>query len=271
MLALCACIATTTFAMADPLPNVPTPEPIPAGSPGASCAYPAFVTLDDAFAAPITDIITLRFIAYVENLAPKDQTATLKRIAVPQLPSAHTEIEAAEEIGCPQPQIGARTARLLYALSARWQPANTSDNLVGAARWAIGALQIRDRIGVPILDSTLAPFGTSYAALAAPRPAPACAPDTAATVSAAVQPPYPSFAGADGVGGTILVKVAIDSEGLVTAASIFKRDVPAGQAGDELARVSLAAAATSTYAPAISSCKPIDGTYLFKADFHVKR
>jgi outer membrane biosynthesis protein TonB len=271
-LTACAFAATTTaFASADP-PSVPTPEPIPTEAPGVICRYPDFVTLQDAFATPVTDIITLRFIAHVENLSPKDQAATLKRIAVPQLPAAHTEIEAAEQIGCTQPQIGLRTARLLYAISARWTTANASDALVSAARWAIGALQIRDRIGVPILDSTLAGFGTSYATLSAPvaNATPSCPPDRDAQITAAVQPPYPSFAGASSVGGTVLVKVSLDREGLVTAASVLTREVPANQAGDELARVSLGAAATSTYAPEIAKCTPIDGTYIFRADFHVK-
>ena len=270
-LATCAFAAATAQTSADPASAVATPEPIPAENTGTTCGYPDFVTLDDAFANPITDVITLRFIAFVENMAPKDQTLTLKRVLVPQLPAAHTEIEAAEQIGCPQPQIGMRTARLLYALSSRWQPSNTSDTIVSAARWAIGALQIRNRIGVPILDSTLAGFGTTYAALAAPVASTACSPDRAATATQAVQPPYPSFAGANGIGGTVLVKVSLDTEGLVTAASLFKRDVPPGQGGDELARVSLAAAASSNYEPAVMSCKAIDGSYLFKADFHVKR
>ena len=258
-------------AIADPANTVATPEPIAKDDGRTSCAYPDFVTLDDAFANPITDVITLRFIALVENMPPKDQLATLKRIAVPQLPAAHTEIDAAEQIGCPQPQIGKRTARLLYALSARWQGSNTSDRLVSAARSAIGALQIRDRIGAPIVDAQLAAFGTSLAALSAPVASPSCPPDRAANAIGAVQPPYPSFAGANGVSGTVLVKVSLDEQGLVTAASVFKRDVPSNEAGDELARVSLAAAATSTYEAAVLNCKAIDGSYLFKADFHVKR
>jgi outer membrane biosynthesis protein TonB len=270
-LVACALATTTAFAAADQPSNAPTPEPFPSEVPGARCSYPDFVTLQDAFASPITDIVTLRFIAFVENLSPKDQAATLKRIAAPQLPAAHTEIEAAEQIGCTQPQIGLRTARLLYSISARWTAANASDSLVSAARWAIGALQVRDRIGVPILDSQLAGFGTSYAALSAPAAASAsCVPDRDTQITAAVQPPYPSFAGANSVGGKVLVKVAVDREGLVTAASVLTREVPQNQAGDELARVSLAAAATSAYAPEIEKCQPTDGTYIFRADFHVK-
>jgi hypothetical protein len=271
LLAVCAFAGTSAGAIADQTSIVATPEPIPSEAPGISCTYPDFVTIQDAFATPITDVVTLRFIAFVENLQPKDRAATLERILVPQLPVARTQIQAAEQIGCTQPRIGVRTARLLYSISTRWTGTTANDALVKAARTAIGALQIRDRIGVATLDSTLAPFGTSYQSLAAPVALASCTPDRAAQTVAAIQPIYPPLAGQNGIGGSVLVKVSLDSEGLVTAASVFKRDVPANEAGDELARVSLAAAATSNYAPAIMNCHPLDGTYLFKADFHLKR
>jgi protein TonB len=94
-------------------------------------------------------------------------------------------------------------------------------------------------------------------------PAPACAqPHLDAATKNAVQPEYPEIAREQGASGIATVNVSLDAHGNVTAVSIAKST---GNA--VLDQEALKAAKMSTFTPEVVDCKPIGGTYFFKADF----
>jgi TonB family protein len=102
-------------------------------------------------------------------------------------------------------------------------------------------------------------------ATAAPFPAATCQrPFAAAYVKHAIQPIFPSSLRDDMFNqeATVIVYVAIDRNGSLADAWIF---VTSGYKA--LDRSALIAAQQSTYIAPISFCKPVSGSYLFRAEF----
>ncbi len=98
-----------------------------------------------------------------------------------------------------------------------------------------------------------------------PFPIPTCDhPFVAATVTKVVQPDYPQSMKEDAwnVTGISEVYVAIDPHGNLTDAWIF-----ASSGYVEFDREAIRAARHSKYSPAVSYCRPVSGTYVFRADF----
>jgi TonB family protein len=95
-------------------------------------------------------------------------------------------------------------------------------------------------------------------------PKPACStPNQDATVANPMQPDYPESAKDIGLGPvTVLVAVTIGAQGQLLDAQIYQSSHNA--AIDEAA---IRAARQSQYSPRIVDCQPIEGTYLFHADF----
>ena len=93
---------------------------------------------------------------------------------------------------------------------------------------------------------------------------PTCSnPNQQAAVIDPIVPSYPDSARDLGLGTvSVLVQVTIDTQGRLVDARIYASSNNA--AIDEAA---LRAARASKYAPRIANCAPVDGTYLFHADF----
>ncbi len=114
-------------------------------------------------------------------------------------------------------------------------------------------------VATPGVDAapTAAPF------VATPTPKPACsAPDIQAKTIDAQTPDKPDDAQAQGLVGTVKVKVDLDASGAVLGASIYE-----SSGSMELDRAALAAARRSSYAPEERECKDVPGSYLFTVDF----
>ncbi len=88
-------------------------------------------------------------------------------------------------------------------------------------------------------------------------------PNADASVIDPMSPAYPDSARDLGLGlVSVAVQVTIDAHGRVVDARIFRSSNNAA-----IDQAALRAARGSTYAPRIAKCAPVDGTYLFNADF----
>ncbi len=91
----------------------------------------------------------------------------------------------------------------------------------------------------------------------------ACAnPNVPAHVIQAVDPVYPDSAAKDQIYGTVLVAVTLSDSGAVVSTVVSKSS---GNAALDAA--ALHAAQTSDYAPDYVNCRPVGGTYIFRAIF----
>lgn len=91
----------------------------------------------------------------------------------------------------------------------------------------------------------------------------ACAnPNVPAHVIAAVDPVYPDSAAQQHVYGTVLVAVTLSDTGAVVSTSVEK-----SSGNEALDASALHAAQTSEYAPDTINCRPVGGTYIFRAIF----
>ena len=77
-----------------------------------------------------------------------------------------------------------------------------------------------------------------------------------------VQPEYPLRARESGQVGTVQIKVSLSATGAVRSTSVYR-----SSGYEDLDQAALAAAKASTYAPEVVNCFPVDGSYLFRADF----
>ena len=110
-----------------------------------------------------------------------------------------------------------------------------------------------------------APPPANAVASAAPFPVLTCdKPFVTATVTDAVQPEFPRIVESEGFSGSAIseIAVAIDPSGKLVDAWVWaKSGYPA------LDDAALKAARRSKYSGAISYCRPVHATYLFRADF----
>ncbi len=91
----------------------------------------------------------------------------------------------------------------------------------------------------------------------------ACAnPNVPAHVLEAVDPVYPDSAAQEHVFGTVLVAVTLSTSGAVVSTAISK-----SSGNDALDQAALHAAQASEYAPDYVDCRPVGGTYIFRAIF----
>lgn len=104
-----------------------------------------------------------------------------------------------------------------------------------------------------------APQGDPTASPAPPRPACSVPNAPAHTINAAM-PDTPD--GVLGLPATAQVQVTLDAAGRVTDLRIYRSAY-----NQQLDRAAIAAARTSTYAPALVDCLPAGGTYLFTVEF----
>jgi protein TonB len=88
------------------------------------------------------------------------------------------------------------------------------------------------------------------------------APDHIAALKSASDPAYPAIAKAEGISGSTLVRVSLNSSGAV------KKAIVAQSSGFAvLDSEALASARTSAYDPETVSCRPVAGTYFVNVTF----
>jgi hypothetical protein len=281
------CVFATTLTSGSAA-AAPSPAPSPAASPsdGACTApEPDGLSADDAFGHEIDDVRTLAFLSFVENIAPKDRTAVDKRAKAPVAKETTDAFGTALANSCDATEVDYRTIRLVYMLASRWTVDEALANQA-AARNAIAALFLGDRIAPAARDAALAVFGTSIAGLdalparasAMPTPSPAAPGAIACDLPInskalfAKSPEYPQDAMALGVTGSVQVVVDLDEHGYVRSAKFYNgKFKPDGASGTDLVSASLTAAGSSDYAPEFVRCKPVAGRYIFRAHFTSSR
>ncbi len=103
-------------------------------------------------------------------------------------------------------------------------------------------------------DATMGPATTG----------PLCSnPNQEAAVLNAISPDYPDPARDLGLGKvTVLVQVTIDAQGRLVDAKVYQSSNNAA-----IDQAALRAARQTTYSPQIANCLPVEGTYIFHADF----
>ncbi|MBV8727567.1 MAG: TonB family protein [Candidatus Eremiobacteraeota bacterium] len=108
--------------------------------------------------------------------------------------------------------------------------------------------------------------GSAPAKVAAPTPTPkpACAdPYREATMTNGVAPEYPEAAKEQGLGAvTVLVKITLSPGASVESASVLQ-----SSGNMSIDQAAMVAARQSSYAPKLVDCKPVEGTYSFRASF----
>ncbi len=105
---------------------------------------------------------------------------------------------------------------------------------------------------------------TSGATIGAATTGPLCAnPNEDARVLEPMSPMYPDSARDFGLGKvTVLVLVTIDAQGRLLDTKIYQSSNNAA-----IDQSALRASRQTTYAPRLANCVPVEGTYLFHADF----
>jgi len=121
--------------------------------------------------------------------------------------------------------------------------------------------------GAPNGVGTAAPAGNgqvAHVAAPTPTPKPACAdPYREATMTNGVAPEYPQAAKDQGLGPVVvLVKITLSPSASVENASVLQ-----SSGNMSVDQAALVAARQSSYAPKLSDCKPVEGTYSFRASF----
>ncbi len=230
--------------------------PPPACSDGSPASEP--IAFPEAFAHSIDDSPTLRFIAHLLTLKPRAQATVLANVR--RLGLADTAISDVE-IGC-RTELAFRTLRVLRSIGFVWNVDQQDRAFIVLARRVERALATLDR------DAALEPFGLRASDLAAaPDVGGICTkPESAAHDLTPREPAYPELARSSGTTGLIRLSVALDREGLVRAVTPSTIDV-SGAGRDALVNSAIAAAGTSSYAPEISQCKPVAGSYTFTAEY----
>jgi periplasmic protein TonB len=120
---------------------------------------------------------------------------------------------------------------------------------------------------ITVSGGILGPTGvapTSGATTGAATTGPLCPnPNEDAYVINAMSPMYPDSARDFGLGKvTVLVQVTLDAQGRLLDTKISQSSNNAA-----IDRSALRAARQTTYAPRIANCVPVEGTYIFRADF----
>lgn len=118
--------------------------------------------------------------------------------------------------------------------------------------------------GVPSGQGTAPPVVAPVATPAPTQAPPACkTPYQDATAPNQVPPDYPEAARSLGLGPvTVLVQVTISATGSLQSAKIYQ-----SSNNMSIDQSALSAARQSSYSPKIVNCKPVEGTYLFRAQF----
>jgi protein TonB len=88
------------------------------------------------------------------------------------------------------------------------------------------------------------------------------APDHIASLKAASDPDYPAIAKAEGIHGSTLVRVSLNSTGAVKKATVAQ-----SSGFTVLDNQALESARTSVYDPETVSCRPVAGTYFVNVTF----
>lgn len=223
----------------------------------------AIISLRDAFEHPIDDGPTLRFLGLLTAMDAAHQGAVVANIT--KLGVAAAAVPADAEAGC-STDLGYRTIRGLTLIANKWN--------IDSGDRTFELLTQRLELALASLgnEAALAPFGLHARDLTmASAFSKDC--DTGNRDARTVrvrEPGYPAFARANRVTGLITLRLTLNDEGLVRAVTLMKSTAGDHPGAQSLVDESVLAAALTTYEPALVKCKPVPGTYVFRADFFGK-
>ena len=117
--------------------------------------------------------------------------------------------------------------------------------------------------GVALALTALAPLAVRAASDQQVAATVLCAnPQSDAGIRTAFTPEIPEIARQQGAAGTVYVKIDLTADGTLSSASIIRSS--GNQALDQAA---LRATRESSFAPAVQSCSPVGGSYVYVVDF----
>jgi hypothetical protein len=259
---------------ASALPSSTPLRPKPAASSNA-CAAPSqgSPSLEEAFAHDIADVPTLRFIANLDAASEHRQQELLRAPAA--APAVRERILTEIAAQCETEEVTLRSERALLLVANRWSVSSDDPRYAGLTEritTAVEALAVRHVIDRASLDAALAPFAlrlTDLPSTVADAGPPCEKPNVDAATIDKVEFPYPDSAQATGTSGTVEVKVLLDENGLVRSVSLLDAN-GTGLAIDDLSRMTIFAAAASTYRPAIEDCSPISSYFVFGVEYTIR-
>lgn len=237
---------------------VPSPTATPQACSDGSASRAAF-SYADVFGHEIDDPRLLRFYQRLAAMDGRRQAAVIA--SVKRLGSVVSDVPADYEADC-RTELTFRTMRALGTIESLWR-VDTRD-----ATFDLMARRVELAVAAPDRDTDLAPFGLTAADLEPERSAPtACAnPAINAKLRVAKQPSYPETARLSRTTGTVTLRVSLDPDGLVRSVKLLKDEIH-GPSEEALVDEATFSAALSSYDAEISACRPIAGSYVFRADF----
>jgi outer membrane biosynthesis protein TonB len=151
----------------------------------------------------------------------------------------------------------------------------SADDLTAELQTAVSALAHPDALTPEQRTAAAAPFEALESAAPPPQPSATgsagCANQYSPAQPVAIAPlTYPVTALTTRSAGTILVKVTLSETGGVRSATLFKQTGD-GAGSDALVDAAIISAAATTYRPDLERCVPSGGSYLFKADFILRK
>lgn len=261
----------------------PSPSPAPTASAtetpdphGLPCATNSDeVAFSAALATPVDQISVLAFIGRLRSLQPRAQRTLFDAVAA----AAHDDPSAEGRVFafCAPVASIAATERALIEITNLWSLDELSNaskftDFARGLRAAIAARMLGDLVPEQLRASVFAPFVAQdpqmFAVPDDPSSGGACRGGSApASAFDVYHPPYPSAARDQSATGIVKVRVDLDRFGFVTALQIVNSTAPKNSGGDALEKMSLLAAAATSYRPECSGESPAAGSYVFQADY----
>jgi hypothetical protein len=152
----------------------------------------------------------------------------------------------------------------------------SADDLTDVLKTAVSALAHPDALTPEQRSAAAAPFQALEIGAPTPRLAATgsaeCAKQYSPAQPVVIAPlTYPVEAVASRALGTIFVKVTLSETGGVRSATLYHKSMGDVAGSDALVDAAIISAAASTYQPDLEKCVPSAGSYLFKADFILRK
>jgi len=278
-------LVAVAFSVAYPIaPAIAAPasSPLPS-SPMTTCSTPSPEIASDfetTFADDLASPAIQRLVALLGSASPEAQADVVKRASAAARSPERAELRAALAKVCPEASDVVGFSRGVAVISHYWntpelENEKSADDLTAELQTAVSALAHPDALTPEQRSAAAAPFEALASAAPPPQPSATgsagCANQYSPAQPVAIAPlTYPVTALTTRSAGTILVKVTLSETGGVRSATLFKQTGD-GAGSDALVDAAIISAAATTYRPDLERCVPSGGSYLFKADFILRK
>jgi len=255
--------------------SVPGPSS-PSIDPCASAVPDLPNDLQATFAYDLQSPAILHFVDALATVPRRDQKRVFDSAVDAASSPAQREAETAVATLCPNLDGIYGASRTLYLIANEWKLGEVADSqrfndFSKVVETAVASLSAGDRLAPPQRRSAMLPFA-DLLTLSTPSPSPSrskvCSrADAPAQPVRVIQPNYPPLALSASTTGSVLIKLSLSNTGEIHSVRLFADTLRGGLGAQDIIRATILAAAAGTYAPEIRDCKPIAGTYIFKADY----